>query len=99
MFQPTSRYYALPTASFLGPDGRELSYVTRRFLPHPESLSLMVKVTLTQGDRLDLIAGRTIGDPEQFWRICDASGVMNPPELEEIGQALRVPVPEVEVPR
>ena len=41
-------------------------------------------------------AARTLGDPLQFWRVCDANNAMNPPELtEEAGRALRVPVPQV----
>ena len=46
---------------------------------------------------MDLIAARTIGDAEQFWRICDANDAMNPADLTaESGETLRVPVPKVE---
>ncbi len=99
MFQPTSRYYALSTATFEAPDGREITYALRRFLPHASSLPLLVEATLTQSDRLDLIAARTIGDPEQFWRLCDATNAMNPFDLEEVGRTIRVPVPQFEEPR
>ena len=58
-------------------------------------MTLLVEVTVTQGDRLDLIAYNTLGDPEQFWRICDANNAMNPVELTaEAGKTVRVPVPE-----
>ena len=50
---------------------------------------------MTEGDRLDLITARTLGDPEQFWRICDANNTMNPSDLTaETGRVLRVPVPQ-----
>ena len=95
MFEPTSRYYALPTATFTGADGRAIAYKRRRFLPQGEAMPLLVEVTVTDGDRLDLITARTLGDPEQFWRVCDANNAMNPPELTALpGRTLRVPVPQ-----
>jgi len=99
MFESTSRYASLSTATFVMPDGREVTYVRRRFLPCAADLPLMVEVTFSQSDRLDLIANRTIGDPEQFWRVCDANAPMNPLDLEEVGRTIRVPVPQFEEPR
>ena len=95
MFEFTSRYYALPTATITGPDGRVLTYVRRRFLPRGESIPLLVEVTVGQSDRLDLITARTLTDPEQYWRVCDANHAMNPPDLTaEPARTLRVPVPQ-----
>jgi hypothetical protein len=72
-----------------------ISYVSRRFLPQGDTLPPLVEVAVTQGDRLDLIATRTIGDPGQYWRICDANNAMNPFDLTaELGTILRVPVPQ-----
>jgi hypothetical protein len=34
-----------------------------------------------EGDRLDLLAFRYLGDPEQFWRICDTNLALLPDEL------------------
>ena len=96
MFEPTSRYYTLETATYKAQDGRELRYKRRRFLPQGETLPTLVEVTVTDGDRLDLIAARSIANPEQFWRICDAENAMNPPDLTaEPGRTLRVPIPQV----
>ena len=95
MFDVTSRYYLLNTLTWNTPDGRVISYVTRRFLPQGDTLPLLVEVAVTQGDRLDLIARRTIGDPGQYWRICDANNAMNPFDLTaKLGTILRVPVPQ-----
>jgi hypothetical protein len=59
-------------------------------------MPLLVEVTVTQGDRLDLITARTLGDPEQFWRICDANNAMNPFALTaEPGRVLRVAMPQM----
>ena len=94
MFEPTSRYYALEDASITSLDGRVIAYKRRRFLLEGEKMPLLVEVTVTEGDRLDLITARTLGDPEQFWRVCDANNTMNPSDLIEPGRILRVPVPQ-----
>ena len=96
MFETTSRYAPLPTATHTDALGRTQTYVCRRFLPQGEQQPLLVEVTVTEGDRLDLIATRTLGDPLQFWRICDANDAMNPYDLtDEPGRVLRVSVPQV----
>ena len=96
MFEPTSRYAALETATLATMDSRKVAYKRRRFLPRGKDLPVLVEVTVTQCERLDLITARTLGDPEQFWRVCDANDAMNPVELtSEIGRTLRVPVPQI----
>ena len=90
----TSRYYTLETATMTTPDGKQVSYLRRRFLPRGRDLPLLVEATVQQGDRLDLITARTLGDPTQFWRMADANDAMNPLELtDEAGAVLKVPVP------
>lgn len=96
MFGPMSRYYRIETATHETPDGKEVAYKRRRFPPPGDRLRLLVEVRVAPEDRLDLITARTIGDPEQFWRICDANDALNPFDLEELGRTLRVPVPQVE---
>lgn len=100
MFDSTSRYYVLETTTIKTPDGKVTAYKRRRFLPQGDTLPLLVEVTVNDGDRMDLISVRTIGDAEQFWRVCDANNGMNPFDLTtEPGKTLRVPVPQVEQPR
>lgn len=95
MFSHTSRYYNLQTVHMTTTDGREIVYVRRRFLPQGDEMPLLVEVPVMQNDRLDLITHRTLGAPEQFWRVCDANNAMNPIDLTtEIGERLRVPIPE-----
>ena len=94
MFESTSRYYTLENATLTDRDGRVIAYKRRRFLPDGKDMQLLVEVTVTEGDRLDLITARTLGDPEQFWRICDANNVMNPLDLIEPGRVVQVPVPQ-----
>lgn len=95
MFEHTSRYYPVETAEYTTPDGRIIAYKSRRFLPQGHDLPLLVEVTVMQGDRLDLIAARTLGDPEVFWRICDANNSMDPLDLTATpGRIIRVPLPQ-----
>lgn len=83
------------------PDGtggqRAVRYLRRRFPPQPAALPTLAEHVVSRGDRLDLIVARYLGDPTQFWRICDANLVIHPAELtaaDRIGGALRVPVPQ-----
>ena len=83
MFEPGSRYYHLDTATHEGDDGEARRYVKRRFLPRAESLRTLAEVTVDDGDRLDLVSARSLGNSEQYWRICDANNAMNPRTLTE----------------
>jgi len=97
MFTYASRYYTLETVTHTTADGREIVYTRRRFLPDPSAMQILAEVVVTQGDRLDLITARTLGDPEHFWRVCDANSAMNPFDLtEEIGRRLTIPLPQFE---
>lgn len=94
MFPPTSRYAGIETARFENPDGRQIVYLRRRFVPPPEQGALVAQHAVVEGDRLDNLAARYLGDPEQFWRLCDSNRAMEPQELlDEIGRVLRVAFP------
>lgn len=95
MLDPTSRYVNLETVTVTLPDGRVAAYKRRRFLPSGQDLRVLAELTVTEGDRLDLLTDRTLGDPEQFWRVCDANDVLNPFEvMEEPGAVVRIAMPE-----
>lgn len=96
MFDPTnSRYGSLATRVHETADGLEIPYVERRFLPEAEELPLLAETRAAEGERLDQVAGRTLGDTTQWWRIADASNAVQPPELTaEPGTKLRVPIPQ-----
>ena len=94
-FAPNSRYYAVPTATLTLPDGRMLTYLTRRFVPQPERFALLKQHAVVQNDRLDNLAAQYFNDPVQFWRLCDANRALRPDELiETIGRLLRITLPE-----
>jgi hypothetical protein len=95
MFPPTSRYYVIKTQELEEPDGRQIVYLRRRFIPPVERFALLMEHIVTEGERLDNITFKYLGDPEQFWRICDANGVMRPDELTEtLGLRIRITLPE-----
>jgi|SRR5208283_4445856 len=81
MFDHMSRYYGLPIASLNLPDGRDVSYVRRRFLPQGASAPQLAEVLVLPGDRLDLLASRVYGDPLAFWRLCDGNDAIDPLEM------------------
>lgn len=94
-FPASSRYAAVPVAHLTRADGRQVAYLCRRFVPPPGDFALLREHVVVQGDRLDVLAARHLGDPELFWRLCDANGAMRPDELtERIGRRLRITLPE-----
>lgn len=93
-FPPGSRYHALETAQLTQPDGVQVSYVRRRFIPPAESFATLKEHVVNQGDRLDNLAALYLGDPQQYWLLCDANSAMRPEcLLEIIGRRLRITLP------
>lgn len=94
VFPANSRYQNVDTATMVLSDGTRIVYLQRRFLPALDSFSIQQAYAVAQGDRLDNLAARFVGDPEQFWRICDANGAMRPDDLTAVvGRALRIALP------
>lgn len=95
MFDNTSRYYYLENAIHTDPSGRKVVYKRRRFLPQGDAIPIQDEAVVGIGERIDMVAARTLGDPQHYWQICDANNAMYPAELTD-GQArrLRVPVPQ-----
>jgi hypothetical protein len=94
-FSATSRYYGIPTSQRVQADGRTVVYVQRRFLPPPENFAPLQIVTVVSGDRLDNLAARHLGNPQQSWRLADANRAMQPETLVvNIGATLTITLPE-----
>jgi hypothetical protein len=70
-----------------------LPYLRRRFIPPPERFSAIGEHRVGDEERLDVIAAQVLGDPTQFWRLCDANLAMRPEELEQPDRVLRVTLP------
>jgi hypothetical protein len=99
LFDQTSRYYNIEEVkmSVADADGnsRTVLYKRRRFIPPANSMTTLVEHTFIKGDRLDNIAAKYIGDPTQFWQICDANSVLHPNELETVGRAIKISLPYI----
>ena len=70
MFARGSRYEGVPVLMHADAQGRERPYVGLRLIPPTPG---QARALVAPGDRLDLLAHRHLGDPEQFWRLCDAN--------------------------
>jgi nucleoid-associated protein YgaU len=100
MFDPTSRYAELETVKITVTAGdgqpRVVAFKQRRFIATAAESPTLVEHTVTQGDRLDNIAERYLGDPTQFWRVCDANQVLRPDELtEDVGRIIKIVLPHL----
>ncbi len=82
-FAENSRYRSVEQLTVTLPDGRPARCVGRRWLPQPEELATLAEHRLALGDRLDNLAHRYLGDPELFWRICDANRTLRPADLTD----------------
>jgi hypothetical protein len=94
VFPSSSRYSAVDIATWTAPDGTQIAYLRRRFVPPPENFATLQVYPVKEGDRLDNLAATFLGDPEQFWRLCDANAAMQPIEIAEPGSDLRITLPE-----
>ena len=89
-FPITSRYHGVETAR-----RNSTVYLRRRFVPPPERFATLFEHTVQSGDRIDNIAARYLGDPEQYWRIADANAAMRPDDLTQTpGGRVRITLPE-----
>jgi nucleoid-associated protein YgaU len=99
MFEATSRYapLAVKTHQQLLADGqfRWVRYVERRLLPPVGTATPVIEHLVVQGDRLDNLTARYLGDPTQFWRIADANDSLRPEELTaETARAIVIMLPQ-----
>ena len=92
MFFRGSRYEHVPDAELTTAEGRVIRHKRRRFIPAVRpALAYLVK----EGDRPDLASYAAIGDPELFWRLCDANRIQRPADLTAVpGRRIGVPGPE-----
>jgi hypothetical protein len=95
MFEQSSRYTNCKDATITDEYGRLVRYKLRRFIQPSTSMKVIHEVTVAAAnDRLDVISARTLGDPEQFWRICDSNDAFHPLDLtSEIGKRLQIAMP------
>jgi nucleoid-associated protein YgaU len=92
-----SRYYNSRVLQYAAPDGQAIPYLARRIIPKPgaPNYATINQYTVKQGDRLDQIAAKYLGDPLMSWLICDANGAMSPTDLTaQPGRVLQITTPQ-----
>jgi nucleoid-associated protein YgaU len=90
---PNSRYYGDAIEELTLASGSPVRYLARRILPQPSVYAATTTYVITDGDRLDNLAQRFLGDPTLYWMICDANGATDPDELTaQAGQTILIPV-------
>ena len=95
MNDPDGRYARSAILHRAGPDGKEVAYLARRFLPDPAGLTIAGIAAMEPGDRLDLLSARVLGVSTAWWRVADAHRLIDPGALEVPAlQRLKVPIPE-----
>jgi hypothetical protein len=93
-FGPESRYYGLPLLTLTSASGTQTRYVSRRFIPPPQDFAVLQLYRVQQGDRVDVIAARLLGNPLSYWQLCDANAVLEPPDLVAVpGAFINVTLP------
>jgi hypothetical protein len=96
-FPTDSRYYGSATLSYTAPNGQTVSCLARRFVPQPgaANYATVAQHTVQQGDRLDLLAAKYLGDPLLSWLLCDANGAIRPDALVATpGTVLSITMPQ-----
>jgi hypothetical protein len=96
-FPTDSRYYGSGTLTHTAPNGQSITYLARRLVPQPgaPNFATVAQHSVVQGDRLDLVAAKYLGDPLVFWLICDANGAIRPESLVETpGRILNITMPQ-----
>ncbi|HEX7362548.1 MAG TPA: LysM domain-containing protein [Bryobacteraceae bacterium] len=96
-FPADSRYYGTGTLTYVNPAGEAIAYLARRIVPQPgaPNFATVARHTVRQGDRVDLIAAKYLGDPLIFWLICDANGAIDPGDLVATpGKVLNITTPQ-----
>lgn len=92
MFEATSRYKYCEDVFIKANSGTTIKYKKRRFIPQEKENEITIIETMVMaGDRIDLISSKYLGDPEQFWRLCDMNGCMHPLDLtDKIGKVIKI---------
>lgn len=97
MYDPTSRYAGLPALTVTMPDGSTRVMSAPRTAPAGPGSQAGAQSGVQQvpagpgGERLDLLAGRLVGDTTQWWRIADANPYADATALERPGGVIALP--------
>lgn len=99
-FPPTSRYARVGVAAYArtpapGEESVPVAFLRRRLVPKPDRFATLYEYTCVERDRRDLVAAVHLSDPELWWRLADANGVIDPATLTEpVGTRVRITTAE-----
>lgn len=88
MIFKNSRYAKVDIYTVTDAQGNQHQALKIRMVPATPSF---FQHTVTNNDRLDLLAFQFYGKADRFWRICDANNAMQPEELLEPGRLVNIP--------
>jgi nucleoid-associated protein YgaU len=91
----SSRYYGAATVQYALADGTLVVYLARRFVPQASTYQAPTprSYVVIDGDRLDNLAARFLGDPLLYWMICDANSATDPDALTaQPGRSIVIPL-------
>jgi hypothetical protein len=92
---PSSRYYGAQIEDYSLADGTPVKYLARRILPQADIYASAQNYVIVDGDRLDNLSAKFLGDPILYWMICDANSATDPDELTsqaQIGLTILIPL-------
>lgn len=93
-FPPNSRYYLVPERWRIAADGTEERFLARRIIPEQARYQVLDRYRPQIGERIEQVASAVFGDPEQYWKLCDANGSEEPAgATSPEGRLLIVPMP------
>jgi nucleoid-associated protein YgaU len=89
----SSRYYGAQVVQYLLPGGTPVMYLARRIIPQTTTYTSVKSYVIVDGDRLDNLAAKFLGDPILYWMICDANAATDPDELsQQAGRTILIPL-------
>ncbi|MEO6702163.1 MAG: LysM domain-containing protein [Jatrophihabitantaceae bacterium] len=83
-----SRYANLPTLTIQAADGRQIPYLSRRFLPRPDTGQTGTRYRVPAGQRIDVIAAIALGNAELGWLLADLNAARRPSDLQQPGSLI-----------
>ena len=94
IFPINSRYRGVALRSRTLADGTTRNFVGRRIIPATSRYRALDRHRTIDNERIDGVAANAFGDPELYWRICDANGEAEPADATTpAGRLLVIPLP------
>ena len=92
-FSESSRYRGIQQGLYESAAGAPgIRYILRRFIPQRRDIAIVAEHIVHGRERPDLLSADTLGDGELYWRVADASAVIDPNELTDtLGARVAIP--------